>query len=130
MFQHREKIAPRSRNRIIKLSGRCDGIAVLPLWDGARDAAKLCSVCPVEFAEGAGEAEQCQQAQAGCMLVLLGKKPSKPDFLAPQGPTSSSALTGFFPCIEYELSHPVHVPEECQFDPLASSLLDVCDVVA
>lgn len=84
-------------------------------------------MCPVEFAEGAGEAEHCQQAQAVCMLVLLGKKT---DFLALQCPTSGSALTGFFPCVEYKLSHPVHVPEECQFDPLVNSLLDVCEVVA
>lgn len=90
-------------NCTIKLSGRCDGLAVFPLWDGAREAAKLCSVCPVEFAEGAGEAEQCQQAQAVCISVLLGKKHSKTDFLAPQCPVSSSALTGFSPVLTTNL---------------------------
>lgn len=65
-----------------------------------------------------------------CVLVLLGKKHSKTDFLAPRCPVSSSALIGFFRCIEYKLSNSVHVPEKCQFDPVLNSLLDVCGVVA
>lgn len=117
-------------NCTIKLSGRCHGLAVPPLWDGAREAAELCSVCPVEFAEGPGEAEQCQKAQAVCVSVLVGNKYSKTDFLAPQCPISSSALADFFPCVEYKFSHAVYVPEECPSDPLVNSLLHVCDVVA
>lgn len=54
----------------------------------------------MDFAEGAGEAEHYQQAQAVCVGAVGEEALKICDFLSFQCPTSSSALTSFFTCRE------------------------------